>query len=85
MKFCDKCGALMLPTKIDDKRVLKCRECGEEKPIEKDGYKVKYHVEHSPKEKIIIIEEEDVKKEKMSGDERRERRKAILEHYQDDN
>ena len=84
MKFCEKCGALMLPAKTDDEKVLKCRECGHEIPLETDGYKVEFRVQHSPREKIVIVEEESQKREEMSGDERRERRKAILEHFPDD-
>lgn len=84
MKFCEKCGALMLPTKNDDETVLKCRECGHEIPLETDGYKVEFRVQHSPREKIVIVEEETKKRDEMSGDERRERRKAILEHFPDD-
>ncbi|MHA2119442.1 MAG: hypothetical protein ACW98J_11030, partial [Candidatus Thorarchaeota archaeon] len=30
VEFCEKCGALMLPKKKDDKPILKCRECGHE-------------------------------------------------------
>ena len=28
MEFCEKCGALMLPKKLEKKLILKCRECG---------------------------------------------------------
>ncbi|MCK5239492.1 MAG: DNA-directed RNA polymerase subunit M [Candidatus Thorarchaeota archaeon] len=84
MEFCEKCGALMLPEKKDKKNVLKCRECGHEKPMKNDGYKVEFRVKHSPKEKIVVVEEEDRKDSELTEDERRERRKAILEFYDGD-
>ncbi|MCF2136373.1 MAG: DNA-directed RNA polymerase subunit M [Candidatus Thorarchaeota archaeon] len=85
LEFCEKCGAMMLPTKKEDgSRVLKCRECGHEKPLTKtaEDYRVKYRIDHSPREKIVVIEDEDRSTEEMTEDERRERRKAILEFLQ---
>lgn len=83
MEFCEKCGALMLPFKKDSKKtVLKCRECGYEKSMKPEGYKVDFRVKHTPKEKIVVVEEEDKQMEEMTEDERRERRKEILEFYE---
>ena len=83
MEFCEKCGALMLPHKKDGKKnILKCRECGHEKNIKTEGYKVDFRVKHSPKEKIVVVEEESRRSSEMSEDERRERRKEILEFYE---
>lgn len=83
MEFCEKCGALMLPRKKDDKPILKCRECGHEKSVKAPpAYKVEYRIKHSPREKIVVVEEGDRPKEEMSEDERRERRKEILEYYE---
>ncbi len=85
MEFCEKCGALMLPKKKEDRKkpVLICRECGHEKKLTAGPeYKVEYRVKHSPREKIVIVEEEGGSKSKMSEDEKRERRKEILEHYE---
>ncbi|MFW9977336.1 MAG: DNA-directed RNA polymerase subunit M [Candidatus Thorarchaeota archaeon] len=83
MEFCEKCGALMLPSKKDDKKtVLKCRECGHEKSMKPDGYKVEFRVKHSPKEKIVVVEEDDRQFEELTEDEKRERRKEILEFYE---
>lgn len=83
MEFCEKCGALMLPTKKQDgkKPVLKCRECGHEKRLGSSEYKVEQKVQHTPKEKIVVIEESETRKDDLTEDERRERRKAILEHF----
>ncbi len=83
MEFCEKCGAMMLPVKRDAKKVvLRCRECGHEKVMKADGYKVEFRVKHSPKEKIVVVEDEAKGSEEVSEDERRERRKAILEFYE---
>ncbi|MFW9907863.1 MAG: DNA-directed RNA polymerase subunit M [Candidatus Thorarchaeota archaeon] len=82
MEFCEKCGALMLPVKTEKKTTLKCRECGHEKQLKTDGYKVEFRVKHSPKEKIVVVEEENQPQEELTEDERRERRKAILEFYE---
>lgn len=72
----------MLPQVKDKKKILKCRECGYEKPLKTDGYKVDFRVKHSPKEKIVVVEEESRYQEEMTEDERRERRKEILEFYE---
>ena len=83
MEFCEKCGALMLPKKKDDKPILKCRECGHEKSVKAPPqYKVEYRIKHSPREKIVVVEESDTRREEMSEDEKRERRKEILEHFE---
>jgi DNA-directed RNA polymerase subunit M len=85
MEFCEKCGALMLPKKLEKKLILKCRECGHEKATKsKPEYKVEYRIKHSPREKIVVVEEEGRTNEEVSEDERRERRKAILEHFESD-
>ncbi|MDF1538486.1 MAG: hypothetical protein P1Q69_06250 [Candidatus Thorarchaeota archaeon] len=82
MEFCDKCGAMMLPVKEDNKSLLRCRECSWTKPMKEEKYTVEFRVKHSPKEKIVIVEEEGFGQEEMTEDEKRERRKAILEFYE---
>ncbi len=81
MEFCDKCGALMLPKKVGTKTVLRCRECGFEKPLKQkdEDYRVEFRIEHSPHEKIVIVEDSQQRLEDLSEDEKRERRKQILE------
>ena len=71
----------MLPKRNNGKVVLRCRECGHEKPLRKraEDYRVEYRIEHSPHEKIIIVEGEQYRSEEIPEDERRERRKQILE------
>jgi DNA-directed RNA polymerase subunit M/transcription elongation factor TFIIS len=85
VEFCEKCGALMLPKKEEGQKqpVLKCRECGHERPIKADpAYKVEYRIKHTPREKIVVVEDEYRYSEEMTEDERRERRKEILEYYE---
>ena len=88
MEFCEKCGALMLPKREEEKKskksvTLQCRECGHEKTIKSaPAYKVEYRIKHSPREKIVVVEEESSSRREMTADERRERRKEILEHYE---
>ena len=85
MEFCEKCGAMMLPKKVEGKKkpVLKCRECGHEKAMKSDpAYKVEYRIKHTPREKIVVVEESNTRSEEMSEDERRERRKEILEFFE---
>ncbi len=73
----------MLPKREEGKEpVLRCRECGFEKPMESSpAYKVEYRITHSPREKIVVVESETPQSDDMTEDERRERRKAILEHF----
>ncbi|MEM2143607.1 MAG: hypothetical protein QXS20_09440 [Candidatus Thorarchaeota archaeon] len=85
MEFCDKCGALMLPTRKDGTPVLICRECGNERAIERPPeYTVNYRIRHSPREKIVVVEDETEFGEELSEDEKRERAKAILEFYEEE-
>jgi len=62
MKFCPKCGNLMLPDR--KRKVWVCRSCGYEEPFDeqKDREKtvIKQKVEHKPDEGIIVVEQ-DVK------------------------
>ncbi len=87
MEFCEKCGAMMLPKKVEGRKnpVLKCRECGHEKSLRTEpDYKVEYRIKHTPREKIVVVEDAEAKSDEMSEDERRERRKMILEFFEDE-
>ena len=61
MKFCPRCGSVLLPKKEGGKTVLACVQCGyvEEagSPVE---YSVKSRVEHHPSQKIHVVEEERI-------------------------
>ncbi len=58
MKFCPKCGSIMIP---DKKRgVLVCRKCGHEEPLNPEdvkSYRITQKVEHRPDEGIIVVEQ----------------------------
>lgn len=85
MEFCEKCGALMLPKKEEGRKlpILKCRECGHEKPIKSDpAYKVEYRIKHSPREKIVVVEDDSRYTDELTEDERRERWREVLEYYE---
>ena len=54
MEFCDDCGSMMLPSKVEGKRVFKCK-CGAIKPFneEKSGaYKLTTKIEHSIRNEV---------------------------------
>ncbi len=58
VKFCPKCGSIMLPDR--KKGVFVCRNCGYEEPIDPEdakGYKMTQKVEHK-REDIPVIEQE---------------------------
>jgi len=57
MKFCPKCGSILLPEKDKKKVLLKCKKCGfseksDEKPILREKVK--------PTRKVEVVEEGDV-------------------------
>ncbi|MFX0186446.1 MAG: hypothetical protein ACFE8A_01790 [Candidatus Hodarchaeota archaeon] len=48
VEFCDKCEGLLLPSKINDKGVLKCINCGKIKPFDEElteAYKLDVKIE----------------------------------------
>ncbi|MEM0188413.1 MAG: RPA12/RPB9/RPC11 RNA polymerase family protein [Saccharolobus sp.] len=52
MKFCPKCGGLMVPAKKDGKEILKCNKCGYEMELsekEKKEYSIKEKKDKSNK------------------------------------
>ncbi len=65
MKFCPKCGGVMVPVKQGGKVVLRCTRCGYTMEVgssrELSVYRVTNVIEHSEKEKTIVISERDVK------------------------
>jgi DNA-directed RNA polymerase subunit M/transcription elongation factor TFIIS len=59
MEFCDDCGSIMLPSKIDGKIVFKCK-CGAVKSFDKEkskAYKVTKTIEHSIREEVTNLGE----------------------------
>ena len=60
MEFCDKCGAMMVPTTEDDgNKVLKCRSCGHTKAL-KGRLTVSQNIEKTPRDKIIVVEDDSI-------------------------
>ncbi len=59
MKFCSKCGGLLLPKKIEGKVVLVCTKCGHvEEPA--GSILVGKEIKHSPRELTVVIEKKDI-------------------------
>ena len=59
VEFCDECGGLMLPSKVDGVKVFKCK-CGAIKPIAEElkaSYKLKTKIEHSVREEVTNLSE----------------------------
>jgi len=66
VEFCDECGGMMLPSKKDGIKVLKCK-CGAIKPFaeeQKDSYKLKTKIEHSIREEVTNLSDIMTWKEK---------------------
>ncbi|NJE25231.1 transcription factor S [Thermococcus sp. MV5] len=58
MKFCPKCGSIMLPDK--KKGVFVCRKCGYEEPLDPEAaskYKITQKIKHE-REDIPVIEQD---------------------------
>ncbi|NHJ24036.1 MAG: transcription factor S [Candidatus Lokiarchaeota archaeon] len=58
MEFCNDCGSMMLPSKLNGKKVFKCK-CGAIKPFSEtysDSYKIKTTIEHPIRDEVINIQ-----------------------------
>jgi len=59
VEFCDECGALMLPTNFEGKKVFKCK-CGAIKPFideKSNSYRVTKKIQHSIREEVTNVAE----------------------------
>jgi DNA-directed RNA polymerase subunit M len=59
MEFCDECGGMMLPSKIDGIKVFKCK-CGGIKPFSEEkseSYRVKTKIEQSIRNEVTNLTE----------------------------
>ncbi|MFQ5981484.1 MAG: transcription factor S [Candidatus Heimdallarchaeota archaeon] len=56
--FCDKCGALLLPTHDSkQKRILKCTACGFSKaPSTENDYTLRHKIVHSERDVTVVHE-----------------------------
>ncbi len=85
MKFCDECGALLVPKveKKSDKVLLVCRKCGNTvtpDTTEEVDYVIESDLNHVNREKINVFKE-PAKKVKRITDEDRE---AFEDFFEDD-
>ncbi|AWR99761.1 RPA12/RPB9/RPC11 RNA polymerase family protein [Metallosphaera hakonensis] len=77
MRFCPKDGGIMLPTKKDDKEVLRCKKCGYEEPLDrkaKKAYQIKENKTKSGKvlTTSVVSEREGRKREDDEWEQERE-------------
>lgn len=59
MEFCNECGGMMLPSKVDGEKVFKCK-CGAIKPFSEEkseSYKLKTKIEHSIRSEVVNVTE----------------------------
>ena len=57
MRFCPRCGGLMLPVRKEGNRViLRCNRCGYEEEA-RERIMISRTIEHSPHEKTIVVDE----------------------------
>jgi len=57
MEFCDECGSMLAPMKIDGKVVMACPKCGEgKKELTKGDQMLTQEIKHSNQDSITIIE-----------------------------
>ncbi|KUO92840.1 MAG: DNA-directed RNA polymerase [Thermocladium sp.] len=78
MRFCPKCGTLMMPVKgKNGKQLLRCPKCGYEEEIDakaKSAYVQKKEIGEDKHRKIAVVEEE---KDNLTDEE-----KEMIEDYQ---
>ncbi|MFW9822430.1 MAG: RPA12/RPB9/RPC11 RNA polymerase family protein [Candidatus Thorarchaeota archaeon] len=59
MEFCDDCGSMMLPSKLNGKKIFKCK-CGATKDFteeKSEAYKLTTKIEHSVKGEVVNTED----------------------------
>lgn len=68
MKFCPKCGGIMLPVRKDGKIVLKCQRCGYEMPADEKTLKQYKIVRKTREEDKVVTTKTVVEAEKLGVD-----------------
>ena len=76
MKFCPKCGNLMVPTRRNGRTILKCRVCGYEEEVKAN---VDYKLTHSIEENKRVVTSRV--SEGVGKPLRREEEREILQEY----
>jgi DNA-directed RNA polymerase subunit M len=58
VRFCPKCGALLMPRKDGSETVLACRKCGytEQDDSKQESYVLRESIKHTPRDKITLVE-----------------------------
>ena len=59
MEFCDECGSMLEPKKIEGKVVMVCPKCGTGKKELANGGVLTDKIKHSEKDKMVVIENPD--------------------------
>jgi DNA-directed RNA polymerase subunit M len=60
MEFCDDCGSMLAPKKINGKVVMACPKCGEgKKELSAGNQMLKEEIKQSDQESMIVIENPD--------------------------
>ncbi len=59
MKFCDECGSMITPKKVDGKIIMVCPKCGEGKELAKKDQMLKQEMKREKKETMVVIENPD--------------------------
>lgn len=85
MKFCDECGALLVPKKDkkSNKFLLICRKCGNEvtpNSSEIDDYVIISDLNHVPREKIEVVKGRARKRKRVTDEDR----EAFEDFFEDD-
>ncbi|MEM2024769.1 MAG: DNA-directed RNA polymerase subunit M [Desulfurococcaceae archaeon] len=76
VKFCPRCGSIMVPTKKDSEVYLKCNKCGFETKKKSEKYTVKYQVESAKRVATAVASE--AKETKLTPEER----EMLSEYYE---
>jgi DNA-directed RNA polymerase subunit M len=59
VKFCPKCGSIMIPRKEGGKSIWICPKCGyKEEATNEDKVVIKSKKKHSPRDKLVVIEDD---------------------------
>ncbi len=63
MKFCPRCGAMMIPRRKGGKLVYVCPNCGYEEEAQSNisPLRISRTIQHSEKDKIVVIEDDEPK------------------------
>ncbi|MHA1156029.1 MAG: transcription factor S [Candidatus Heimdallarchaeota archaeon] len=60
MEFCEECGSMLHPTKMDGKYVMACQKCGiGKKNITKEDNLLTQKISHADAKEMVVIENPD--------------------------